>query len=137
VKRAVALVILLSWNCSGCAQGAHAGAAPESGAQATWSDTNKDLVRRQIEDHLAIDPGMAGLEDFVVKIDLIMNPDGSVQSAKIGPSPDSGNPNWRRFAQDCLRSVFRSSPLKMPSDKPYEIWRTMTLVFHGREMLAM
>jgi hypothetical protein len=135
VKRTVALVILLSWNCAGCAQGADAGAAPAE--QATWSDKNNDLVRRQIEDHLLIDAGMAGLEYFVVKIDLIMNPDGSVQSATIGPSPDKGNPNWERFAQECLRSVFRSSPLKMPSDKPYELWQTMTLVFHGREMLAM
>jgi hypothetical protein len=94
-------------------------------------------VRRQIEDHLAIDRGMAGLEEFVVEIDVIMNPDGSVQSAKIRPSRDEGNPNWKLFAQACMRGVFKSSPLKMPSDKPYAAWRRLTLVFHGREMLAM
>jgi len=71
----------------GCAQGAHAGAATASGAQAPWSDTNKDLVRRQVEDHLAIDPSTAGLKDFAVKIDLIMNPDGSVRPLRSGHLP--------------------------------------------------
>jgi hypothetical protein len=137
VKRAVALIVLLSWNCAGCVEGGHADAAPAPGTQTTWSETNKGVVRQQIEDHLAIDPGMAGLEGFVVEIDVIMNPDGSVQSAKIEPSRDDGNPNWKQFAEACVRAVLKSSPLKMPPDKPYELWRRMTLVFHGREMLAM
>jgi hypothetical protein len=90
-------------------------------------------VREQVENRLRIDPGMAGLEDFIVVIEVVMNPDGSVQSAKIDSSRDNGNPNWRVFAEQCLRAILRASPLKMPN-KPYEAWKNLTLVFHGRDM---
>jgi len=80
-------------------------------------------------------PSMAGIETFVVEVHVIINPDGSVQSAQIDSSRDNGHPNWKLFAQDCLRAVLKSSPLKMPSNRPYEDWKTMTFVFHGYEMV--
>jgi hypothetical protein len=137
MNRAVALLVLLPWSCVGCAQGTHADGAQVQGAQSTWPERDKDAVRRQVEDHLRIDPGMAGLEDFIVEIDVVMNPDGSVQSAKIDSARDNSHPNWKLFAQECLRAVLGASPLKMPPDKPYEAWKTITLVFHAREMLQL
>lgn len=134
MNRAVALVVLLSFSCAGCAQDKRTDRAQAKDAPSTWSESGKDTVRRQVEDHVRIDPGMAGLEEFVVEIAVVMNPDGSVQSARIDPSQDNGHPNWKVFAQECLRAVLRSSPLKMPRDKPYQAWKTLTLVFHGREM---
>jgi len=134
MNRAVALLVLLSFGCAGCAQGKRADGAQARDAQPTWSEGDKDTVRHQVESHMRIHPGMAGLEDFVVEIDAVMNPDGSVQSASIDPSHDSGHPNWKVFAQECLRAVRKSSPLRMPSDQPYQAWKTVTFIFHGREM---
>jgi hypothetical protein len=80
---------------------------------------------------------MDGLETMVVVIAVEMNPDGSVQSAKIDPSTDNGNPNWPVFAQSCLRALWKSSPLRMPKDKPYEAWRRLTLRTTGKEFIRI
>ena len=80
---------------------------------------------------------MAGIEGFVVVVNVVMNPDGSVQSAKIDSSRDNGHPNWKVFAQECLRAILRSSPLKICPNRPYESWKTMTFVFHGRKMVGL
>jgi hypothetical protein len=97
-------------------------------------EREKDGVLRQVEEHAVIDPGMAGLEEMQVAITVEMNPDGSVQSARIDPASMRDDPNWRLFAEDCRRAILRASPLKMPPDKPYAAWKTITLVFHGRAM---
>ena len=65
---------------------------------------------------------------------FVMNPDGSVQSAKVDFGKANSHPNWRIFAEACERAVKKSSPLRMPPEKPYEAWKEMTLVFHGKEM---
>ena len=79
---------------------------------------------------------MDGLETMAVQIEVEMNSDGSVQAAKIDPAGDNGNPNWHQFATACLRAVFRSSPLRMPSDKPYAAWKHITLKFNARDLLG-
>jgi hypothetical protein len=119
MNRAVVLFVLLPLSCVGCAKGTHGNGAQVQGAQSTWPESDKDAVRRQVEDHLLVDPSMAGLEDFIVEIAVIMNPDGSVQSARIDSSRDNGHPNWKLFANECLRAALRASPLKMPPDKRY------------------
>ena len=77
---------------------------------------------------------MDGLETMAVQIDVEMNPDGSVQAAKIDPAGDNGNPNWRQFAAACLRAVLKSSPLRMPADKPYAAWKHITLIFDAHDL---
>lgn len=131
--RAVAILVVVSFSCSACAQDESTDAQIRD-TQSTWSGSDKDMVRHQVESHMLIDPSMAALEEFVVEIAVVMNPDGSVQSARIDSSGDNGHPNWNVFAQQCLRAVLISSPLRMPPDKPYQAWKTLTLVFHGREM---
>jgi hypothetical protein len=101
------------------------------------SEGEKDLIKQQIEDHTSVDPGMQGLEGFIVEVKVIMNPDGSVQSAKIDYSKSNPHPNWRIFAEACERAVGKSSPLRMPPEKPYAAWKEMTLVFHGKEMARL
>jgi hypothetical protein len=100
-------------------------------AQARSGD---EIVREQIRGHWIVNIGMDGLEAMVVEIAVEMNPDGSVQSAKINPSTDNGNPKWPLAAQRCLRAVMKSSPLQMPTDEPYEAWRRLTLRFTGKEL---
>jgi hypothetical protein len=71
---------------------------------------------------------------MTITISVEMNPDGTVQSAVIEPSKDSDNPDWRLFAESCRRAIFRSSPLRMPLDKPYAAWKHITFTFKAKEM---
>ncbi len=100
------------------------------------SEGEKDIIRQQIKQNWIIDIGMQGLEDMTVNVNVRMNPDGSVQSATIDQSSSNGHPNWPIYAESCQRAVLKSSPLRMPPDKPYEAWATMTLVFNARDMLG-
>ncbi len=76
---------------------------------------------------------MAGLETTAVRIDVEKNPDGSVQVARIDPAADNGNPNWRDYAEMRRRAVLKSSPLRMPADKPYVVWKHMTPIVNARD----
>jgi hypothetical protein len=107
---------------------------PRTEADDPLSPSEQNTVRRQVEKNWKVDPGMQGLEEMLVAIIVEMNPDGSVQSARIDPASIRDDPNWKLFAEDCLRAVLKASPLKMPPAKPYAAWKTMTFVFSGREM---
>jgi len=99
------------------------------------SEGERDMIRQQVEGNMIYDVGMKGLEDIVVQVFVQMNPDGSVQDAKIDRSGFNGNPNWYVFAESARRAILKSSPLRMPLEKPYASWAKMTLVFPGREFL--
>lgn len=96
----------------------------------------KASVRRQISENWIFDVGMPGVEKMEATLLVEMNPDGSVQSVRIDPSGYNGDPNWGKFAEDCRRAVFRSSPLRMPVSAPYEEWKRMTLRFSAKDMLG-
>ena len=100
------------------------------------SEGEKDAIRQQIKGNWIIDIGMQGLEEMTVEVKVRMNPDGSVVSAKADPNSSNGHPNWPIYARSCENAVLKSSPLRMPPDKPYQAWATMTLVFNAREMLG-
>jgi hypothetical protein len=135
IMRRLIFLLLLLVGCSSPPNATNNIAAdPAADADDSFSEREKDGVLRQVEEHAVIDPGMAGLEEMQVAITVEMNPDGSVQSARIDPASMRDDPNWRLFAEDCRRAILRASPLKMPPDKPYAAWKTITLVFHGRAM---
>lgn len=100
------------------------------------NEGEKDLIRQQIKSNWIIDLGMPGLEEMTVEVNVRMNPDGSVVSAKADRGSSNGHPNWNIYAESCVRAVLKSSPLRMPPEKPYEAWKTMTLVFNARDMLG-
>ncbi len=112
-------------------------ATPEDYAGPPLSEGEKDLIRSQVEGNWIVDVGMSGIEEMVVEIVVQMNPDGSVHSADFDPSGNNGNPNWVIYAESCKRAVLKSSPLRMPPEKPYEAWAKMTLVFNARQMLGL
>jgi TonB family protein len=101
------------------------------------TEGEKDMIRQQIEQAWLVDPGMPGLDKMTVDIKVQMNPDGSVQSARIDESTNNGDPNWRIFAEATRRAVLKASPLRMPPEKPYEAWSKMTLHFDPRSMLGL
>lgn len=127
-----------------CAEKAH---DTSVSAQATPSETSEvqppltqgeqELIRSQIAKNWVIDIGMEGLEEMAADIVVEMNPNGTVQSARAEPATDNGHPNWKYFARSCVRAVLRSSPLRMPANRPYEQWKRMTLRFSAREMAGL
>jgi hypothetical protein len=129
------LLLLAAFGCSSTQPATNGtAAAPAADADDSFSEGEKDGVRRQVEDHAVIDPSIAGIEEMLVAIIVAMNPDGSVQSTRFDPATIRDDPNWKLFAEHCRRAILKSSPLKMPRDKPYAAWKTMTIVFHGRDM---
>ena len=131
----LAIVLALLAASSGCEttqQVRPASTEPED--TSVMSEAEKHQVRRQVEQNWLVDAGTPGLEHMIVEIVVEMNPDGSVQSAEIDRSRYSGDSNWDKYAESCLRAVWKSSPLRMPADKPYEQWKQMRLIFHGRMM---
>jgi hypothetical protein len=126
--------------CTGCAPEARpATVAVPSGSEAadsSFSDAEKESIRQQVRENWIVDVGMDGLETMAAQIDVEINPDGAVQSAKIDPAGDNGNPNWRQFATACVRAVLKSSPLRMPADKPYAAWKHITLRFDARDLVG-
>ena len=103
-------------------------------ADAPFTDAERGSIRNQIEKQWMVDGGTPNLDKMKVTISLEMNPDGTVQSATIEPSNDNDNPDWRSFAESCRRAIYRSSPLRMPRDKPYAAWRHIMLTFNAKEM---
>jgi hypothetical protein len=94
------------------------------------------MIREQVRANWITDRGMQGLEDMVVVLNVQMNPDGSVVSADPDRSSSNGYPNWQIFAESCQRAVLKSSPLRMPPEKPYGSWRVMKLRFSARDLLG-
>jgi hypothetical protein len=118
-------------------QAQQAALPPDDFAEPPLTEGEKDIIRQQIEQNWLVDVGMPGLGDIIVEIVVQMNPDGTVQSAKIDEGGFNGNPNWRIVAESARRAVLKSSPLRMPPEKPYQAWARMRLVFSAREMLGL
>jgi hypothetical protein len=100
------------------------------------SEGEKDMIREQVRANWITDGGMQGLEDMIVVLNVQMNPDGSVVSADVDRSSSNGYPSWPIFAESCRRAVLKSSPLRMPPEKPYAAWRIMKLRFSARDLLG-
>jgi len=101
------------------------------------TEGEKDAIRQQIQQNWLVDVGMQGLDQMTVDIVVQMNPDGSVQQATIDGGSNTDNPNWRIMAESARRAVLKSSPLRMPPDKPYEAWSRIRLHFDPKEMLGL
>jgi outer membrane biosynthesis protein TonB len=99
------------------------------------SQGERDMIRQQVEENMSYDVGLQGLDEMVVQIIVELNPDGTVRDARIDKSGFNGNPNWYVWAETCRRAILKSNPLRMPPEKPYASWATMTLVFPGIEFL--
>ena len=97
-----------------------------------------DAIRRQIEACWSIPAGARDAENLIVDIAVVMNPDGTVQSAEIvDRSRLTGDPFFRAAAESALRAVLhpRCSPLRLPPQK-YQQWRKFTLSFNPKELIG-
>jgi hypothetical protein len=134
--------LIVLFSCSTCAQPSPSDAdtlplrRPSDQQTGSATEQDKDSIRQQIARNWVVDVGIPGLENMEARLDIELNPDGSVRSATIDPTHEFGDPNWAKFAESCRRAVLKSSPLQMPSNIPYEEWKQMTLTFSGRAMFS-
>ncbi len=138
MRRSIFLLLLLV-GCSSPPDAPNSIAAdPTADADGNHSFSPSELaaIRSQIAKNWIADPGLPGIETMQVTIIVEMNPDGSVQSLRFDPADIKDDPNWKLFADSCRRAIMRASPLQMPPDKPYAAWKTMTLVFSARDLIA-
>jgi len=97
------------------------------------------IIRKQIQSCWTVPAGARDAENLVVKVHILLNPDGSL----IGP-PEIINPGgalsrndefYQTAAESARRAVLACSPLKdLPVDA-YGHWRDITLIFNPKEML--
>jgi outer membrane biosynthesis protein TonB len=103
---------------------------------AVLSNSELNMVRRQIEQCWNLPAGARGAENMVVEIRTVLNPDGRVRSAQI---MDRGrlarDPFYRSMAESARRAILnpRCQPLGLPLDK-YDEWQVMVLNFDPRGM---
>lgn len=96
-----------------------------------------DLVRQQIARCWNLPAGAKDAHEMVVDISMLMNPDGTVSSAKIENQAQMAfDPFFRAMAESALTAVLRCSPLKLPPEK-YENWKEMSLQFNPKEMFGL
>jgi len=107
------------------------------GASLTISEI--DLVRQQIARCWNLPAGAKDAHEMIVDLSVLMNPDGTVSSAKIENQAQMAfDPFFRAMAESALRAVLNPacSPLKLPPEK-YENWKEMSLQFNPKEMFGL
>lgn len=104
------------------------------GVELTISEV--DALRRQLEGCWNVPIGARGVEDMLIDVNILVNPDKSVRQASI---VDTGRYNrdsfFRAVADTAIRAV-RSpacSPLRLPEGK-YDLWKNIIVEFNPREM---
>lgn len=118
------------------AASAPSGGSPSNNPAMQVSMSEKDAIRAQIESCWNVDAGAKDAANLVVQVHILLNPDGTVQSAEVLPSAQSGNPAWRAAAIKA-RAAFahpNCRVLKYPTQK-YDAFKDMVLNFKPAEMV--
>ncbi|MEB3701513.1 Putative TonB C-terminal domain-containing protein [Candidatus Bealeia paramacronuclearis] len=100
------------------------------------SVTEMDLIRRQMRECWNVPSGTKGVEGMVVVINIEMNPDATVRSAKLEDAGRySSDPHFRAVADSALRAAKNPhcNPLKLPLDR-YNDWKSFTFRFDPKDM---
>lgn len=98
-----------------------------------------DLVRQQIQRCWNLPAGAKDAHTMQISIRIAMNPDGTVQTARILEDPRMyGDTFYRTMAESALRAVLNPAcqPFKLPPDK-YARWKDLKLNFDPREMFGL
>lgn len=112
----------------------------KSGINAPLGDkmtiSEQDSLRGQLEKCWNVPFGAKDVESMVVEVDLVINPDRTLRSAKIADQSRYNSDNfYRAVADSALRAVKSPScsPLNLPEDK-YELWKNTTVRFNPKDM---
>ena len=101
--------------------------------------SEKDLVKQAIKRCWNLPAGAKNAHEMLISIRMAMNPDGTVQQAKILDRARMGSdPFYRTMAESALRATLdpRCQPFRLPPEK-YQRWKTMKLNFDPRDMFGL
>lgn len=104
------------------------------GSQLTASDI--DLVREQLRPCFNPPFGAKEKPDLVADIRVTMNPDGTVQQARVDDQGQYASDQiYRAIADSGIRALKnpRCSPLRLPPDR-YEVWQSFIFGFSTKDM---
>lgn len=114
--------------------------AGKSGINAPLGDkmtiSEQDSLRGQLEKCWNVPFGAKDVESTVVEVEIVVNPDRTVRSAKVvDQSRYNSDTFYRAVADSALRAVKSPScsPLSLPEDK-YELWKNTTVRFNPKDM---
>ena len=97
----------------------------------------EDALKAQIFGCWSIPLGLPYNEDLLVRIKLMLEPDGSVAKTEILDHARMNKPGqgfYKVLAESALRAVKLCQPLRVPTTG-YERWKELQLNFDAREML--
>ena len=99
--------------------------------------SEEDALKAQIFGCWSIPLGLPYNEDLLVRIRLMLEPDGSVAKTEILDHVRMNKPGqgfYKVLAESALRAVKLCQPLRVPTSG-YERWKELQLNFDAREML--
>jgi hypothetical protein len=104
------------------------------------SMSEKDFIRKQVEDNWAFDLGAKDAENLVVRIRFSINPDGTLktqpqivdQMRMYAPGQEA----YRAAAESARRAVLKAAPFKLPPGDPAKWGQDIILNFDPRQMLG-
>ena len=99
--------------------------------------SEEDALKAQIFGCWSIPLGLPYNEDLLVRIKLMLEPDGSVAKTEILDHARMNKPGqgfYKVLAESALRAVKLCQPLRVPTSG-YERWKELQLNFDAREML--
>ena len=99
--------------------------------------SEEDALKAQIFGCWSIPLGLPYNEDLLVRIKLILEPDGSIKKTEILDHARMNKPGqgfYKVLAESALRAVKLCQPLRVPTTG-YERWKELQLNFDARDML--
>jgi len=99
--------------------------------------SEEDALKAQIFGCWSIPLGLPYNEDLLVRIKLMLEPDGTVKKTEILDHARMNKPGqgfYKVLAESALRAVKLCQPLRVPTTG-YERWKELQLNFDAREML--
>ncbi|MFZ2620037.1 MAG: TonB family protein, partial [Alphaproteobacteria bacterium] len=82
-------------------------------------------IKKKIEQNWLVPPGLKGMDDLSVVVEVRVGADGTVQDVDVTQSSGQGF-----FDQSLLRAVRKASPLPIPADN-YKMFKIIELSFKG------
>ena len=99
--------------------------------------SEEDALKAQIFGCWSIPLGLPYNENLLVRIKLLLNPDGTILQSEILDHARMNKPGqgfYKVLAESALRAIKLCQPLRVPSTG-YERWKELQLNFDAREML--
>ena len=99
--------------------------------------SEEDALKAQIFGCWSIPLGLPYNENLLVRIKLLLNPDGTILQSEILDHARMNRPGqgfYKVLAESALRAVKLCQPLRVPTTG-YERWKELHLNFYAREML--